>query len=72
MDNNIWHYFSKVDLNNFDGSNPSVWVTQMENYFPLHGIIDGMIKLRMGVLYLDQEQWQWWEWHKKSYVLYFT
>jgi hypothetical protein len=53
MDNNIWHHFPKVDLNKFDGSNPSGWVTQMEHYFTLHGITDDMMKLRVGVLYLD-------------------
>ena len=48
MDNNIWHHFPKVDLKKFDGSNPLVWVTQMERYFPLHGIIDDMMKLIVG------------------------
>ena len=40
----------------------------MEHYFVLHGIIDDMIKLRVGVLYLDLEIWKWWECHKKCYA----
>ena len=53
MDNNIWHRFPKVDLNNFDGSNPAGLVTQTEHYFLIHGITNDMIKLTMGVLHLD-------------------
>ena len=52
MDNNTWNQFPKVELNNFDGSNPLGWVTLMEYYFFLHGITDDMIKLRVEVLYL--------------------
>jgi hypothetical protein len=61
-----------VDLNKFDGFDPSGWVTQMEHYFTLQGITDDMMKLRVGVLYLDPERWKWWEWHKKSYAGYIT
>jgi hypothetical protein len=28
----------KVDVNKFDGLDPTGWVTQMEHYFLLHGI----------------------------------
>jgi hypothetical protein len=28
----------RVDVNKFDGSDPTGWVTQMEHYFSLHGI----------------------------------
>jgi hypothetical protein len=59
MDNNIWHRFPKVDLNKLDSSNPSRWVTQMEHYFALHGITDDMMKLRVGVSYLDLKRWKW-------------
>ena len=38
----------------------------MKRYFSLHGITDDMTKLKVAVLYLDPERWQWWEWHKKS------
>jgi hypothetical protein len=58
MDNNIWNHSPKVDLNKFDGSDPLGWVTQMEHYFTLQSIVDDMMKLRMGVLYLDLERWQ--------------
>jgi uncharacterized membrane protein YkgB len=44
----------------------------MENYVSLQGITDEMMKLRVGVLYLDPEGWKWWEWHKKSYAYYIS
>jgi hypothetical protein len=50
----------------FDGSDPTGWVTQMEHYFSLYGITDDLAKLRYGVLHLDQECWQWWQWRKTS------
>jgi hypothetical protein len=53
-----------VDVTKFDGSNPTSWVTQMEHYFFLYGIADDLDKLRYGVLHLDQERWQWWQWRK--------
>jgi hypothetical protein len=58
---NEWHYFPKVDVKTFDRSEPIKWVTQMEHYFSLHGITSDMMKLRVGVLYLDQEHWKWWQ-----------
>jgi hypothetical protein len=39
----------------------------MELYFSLHDIRDDETKLHVGVLNLDQEIWQWWQWHKKFY-----
>jgi hypothetical protein len=57
QDHNSWLHFPKVDMNKFDGSDPSGWVTQMEHYFSLHGIIDDLHKLHVGVLYLDVECW---------------
>jgi hypothetical protein len=50
-----------VEVNKFDGSDPTSWVTQMEHYFSLHGITDELAKLRYVVLYLDPEHWQWWQ-----------
>jgi hypothetical protein len=50
----------------FDGSDPTSWVTQMEQYFSLYGITDDLAKLRYGVLHLDLEQWKWWQWIKKA------
>jgi hypothetical protein len=44
-----------VEVNKFDGSDPTGWVTQMEHYFSLHGITDELAKLRYVVLYLDPE-----------------
>jgi hypothetical protein len=38
----------------------------MEHYFSLYGITDDLAKLRYGVLHLDQEHWQWWQWRKTS------
>jgi hypothetical protein len=55
-----------VDVTKFDGSNPIGWVTQMEHYFSLYAITDDLAKLQYGVLHLDQERWQWWQWIKTS------
>jgi hypothetical protein len=55
-----------VDVTKFDGLDPIGWVTQMEHYFSLYGITDDLAKLRYGVLHLDQERWQWWQWRKTS------
>jgi hypothetical protein len=66
------HHFQRdirlpwVDVTKFDGSNPIGWVTQMEHYFSLYNITDDLAKLRYGVLHLDQEHWQWWQWRKTS------
>jgi hypothetical protein len=35
----------KVDVNKFDGLDPTSWVTQMEHYFSLHGITNDLMKL---------------------------
>jgi hypothetical protein len=35
----------KVDVNKFDGFDPTGWVTQMEHYFLLHGITNDLMKL---------------------------
>jgi hypothetical protein len=56
----------RVDVTKFDGSDPTGWVTQMEHYFSLYGITDDLAKLWYGVLHLDQESWQWWQWRKTS------
>jgi hypothetical protein len=54
-------------MHKFDGSDPVGWVSQMEHYFSLHDIRDDETKIHVGVLYLDQEIWKWWKWHKKFY-----
>jgi hypothetical protein len=56
----------RVDVTKFDGSNPTGWVTKMEHYFSLYNITDDLAKLRYGVLHLDQECSQWWQWRKTS------
>jgi len=33
-------HLPRVEVNKFDGSDPTSWVTQMEHYFSLYGIID--------------------------------
>jgi hypothetical protein len=66
------HHFQRdlrlpqVDVTKFDGSDPTSWVTQMEHYFSLYDITDDLAKLWYGVLHLDQERWQWWQWRKTS------
>jgi hypothetical protein len=56
----------RVDVTKFDGSDPTGWVTQMEHYFSLYNITDDLAKLWYGVLHIDQERWQWWQWRKNS------
>ena len=53
-------------MNKFDGSDPIGWVTQMENYFSLYNITYDLAKIQFGVLHLDQECWQLWQWRKTS------
>jgi hypothetical protein len=36
-----------VEVNKFDGSDSTGWVTQMECYFSLHSITDELAKLRL-------------------------
>jgi hypothetical protein len=55
-----------VYVTKFDGSDPTGWVTQMEHYFSFYGITDELAKLRYGVLHLDKERWQWWQWRKNA------
>ena len=55
-----------VDVTKFDGSDPTGWVTQMEYYFSLYDITDDLAKIWYGVLHLDQERWQWWQWRKTA------
>jgi hypothetical protein len=55
-----------IEVNKFDGSDPTSWVTQMENYFPMHGITNELAKLHYVFLYLDSERWKWWKWRKNS------
>jgi hypothetical protein len=38
-----------VDVTKFDGLDPTGWVTQMEHYFSLYGIMDELAKLQYGV-----------------------
>jgi hypothetical protein len=36
---------SRVDVTKFDGLDPIGWVSQMEHYFSLYGIMDELAKL---------------------------
>ena len=55
-----------MDVTKFDGSDPTGWVTQMEHYFFVYDITYDFSKLWYGVIHLDQERWQWWQWRKNS------
>jgi len=52
-------------MHKFDGSHPSAWIAQMEQYFKLNRILDDATQLMLGSMYLDNERWQWWEWHQR-------
>jgi hypothetical protein len=47
----------KIEVNKFDGSNPTHWVIQMEHYLFLYIIDNELEKHRYGILYLDIEWW---------------
>ena len=55
-------------MHKFYGSNPIRWVSQMEHYLSLHDIWDDETKLHVEFMYLDNELWKWWKWHKKCYL----
>jgi len=68
----VWHTHQqpsqrppKLDRHEFDGSHPSAWIAQMEQYFKLNRILDEATQLMLGSMYLDNERWQWWEWHQR-------
>jgi hypothetical protein len=62
-----WNEVPKVEMHKFDRSNQARWVCLIEQYFSLHDIQDDETKLHVGFMYLDQECWWWWQWHKKCY-----
>jgi len=41
-----------------------------EHYLSLYNITDDLAKFWYGVLHLDQEHWQWWQWRKNSHQGY--
>jgi len=55
----------KLDMHKFDVSHPAAWIAQMEQYFNLNNILDNETQLMVGSMYLDNERWQWWEWHQR-------
>ena len=55
----------KLDMHKFDGNGLATSVAQMEEFFNLHHINDGIEKLQVTILYLDTERWWWWQWHKQ-------
>jgi hypothetical protein len=65
---NSWNKVPKVEMHKFDGLDLTGSISQMERYFSLHDIRDDETKLHVGVLYLDQECWKWWQWHNKCYL----
>ena len=46
----------KLDMHKFDGNDLVAWVSQMEQFFNLHHIYDGIDQLQIAVLYLDTER----------------
>ena len=52
-------------MHKFDGSHMSAWLAQMEQYSQLNHMIDEGTKLMVGTMYLDNERWQWKEWHQQ-------
>jgi hypothetical protein len=72
----LWEFFFRVDTY-FDIFKPQRFVVTrinpwlrdsytQEHYLFLYNITDDLAKLWYGVLHLDQECWQWWQWRKNS------
>eukprot|EP00253_Pinus_taeda_P012385 PITA_12385 len=59
-------------MRKFDGSHPVAWIAQMEQYFSLNNILDDETHLMVGSMYLDNERWQWWEWHQRCNTAFRT
>eukprot|EP00253_Pinus_taeda_P006430 PITA_06430 len=55
----------KLDMHKCDGSHPAAWIAQMEQCFNLNYILDNETQLMVGSMYLDNERWQWWQWHQR-------
>eukprot|EP00253_Pinus_taeda_P003780 PITA_03780 len=55
----------KLDMQKFDGSNPSAGLAQMEQYFELNRLEDDWTKIRVATMYLDSQRWQWALWHQR-------
>jgi len=51
----------------FYGSHSAVWIAQMEQYFTLNYILDNATQLSVGIMYLENERWQWWQWNQRCY-----
>eukprot|EP00253_Pinus_taeda_P027980 PITA_27980 len=62
----------KLDMHKFDGSHPAAWIAQMEQYFNMNNILDNETQLMVGSMYLDNERWQWWEWHRRCNAPFLT
>eukprot|EP00253_Pinus_taeda_P024423 PITA_24423 len=44
----------------------------MEQYLILNNILDNETQIMVGSMYLDNEMWQWWEWHQCSNAPFLT
>ena len=55
------HHGPKLDMHKFDGTDPTGWVSQMDNLFFLHNISTHVDKYQVELLYLDVECWEWWQ-----------
>jgi hypothetical protein len=55
-----------MEVNKFDGSDPTGWVTQMEHYFSLYDITNELAKLMVWCSPSRSKHWQWWKWRKNA------
>jgi len=53
-------HLPRVEVDNFDGLNPTARVTEMGHYLFLHGITNELAKIHYGFLNIDLEHWKWW------------
>src|ERR1700730_12729771 len=55
------HHIPKIDMRKFDGKDPATWILQMEQFFDLNNVQNTQ-KVRMATLYLEQNQFVWYQW----------
>ena len=51
----------KIDMRKFDGKDPITWIFQMEQFFDLHQV-PNLQKVTIASLYLEPEQFVWYQW----------
>ena len=54
-------HIPKIDMRKFDDKDPATWILQMEQFFDLNNVQNTQ-KVRMTTLYLEPNQFVWYQW----------